>query len=581
MKNLKRMLASLMVAVMVLSATPLSGFVGLELPNVFDIFANAASYSGTCGTGLSWSFNTETGELNISGGSTMTNYSSTTPAPWDAYRSQIKKITIVHGVQSIGNDTFFGCENLTSVSIPSTVTKIGNTAFRDCVNLTEVTIPDSVTSLGHYAFYGCKLLSNVDLGDGVTTIGNHAFRECSALKSIILPKSITSIGNSAFAGCSKLEEAVFMAIEEKWNLVAVGTGNEPLLNVLSFESAIVDSGTYMTDGKWTLYEGGKLVLSGTGNTDRPSVMPWSEYNSSIIAVEIEKGVAGIYGTYPELRSIKLCDGVTIVDDLAFAYSAKLVSVNIPDTVVSIGSYAFDGCTLLPDITIPDSVVSIGDNAFSGCKSLSNIKIPSSVVNVGDNAFLYCSSLSKITVDDQNKVYSSDQGILINKATAQLICCPAQNTLTSFSIPKGITGISDYAFYNCTGLVSVTIPESVNSIGEYAFRGCTGLESVTIPGSVVNIGNNSFYDCDGITEVTFENGITSIGSNAFGYCSKLESVNFPETLISIEDRAFECCGKLHDISFPDSVIKIGRSSFSSTKDYNDPANKVNGYIYMKL
>lgn len=104
-------------------------------------------------------------------------------------------------VTSIGEDAFFQCFDLTSVTIPEGVTLIDHWAFENCFNLTSVTLPNSVVSIEYWAFGGCKSLSSISLGNNIKYIGREAFYKCTNLTSITIPNSIVSISNSAFSEC--------------------------------------------------------------------------------------------------------------------------------------------------------------------------------------------------------------------------------------------------------------------------------------------------------------------------------------------------------------------------------------------
>lgn len=91
--------------------------------------------SGTCGDGLTYTFNSETGALVIS--------------------------KTGDGSCGIKGFAFDQHEDIKSVTIEEGVKKIGTCAFSDCTNLTSVTIPESVTTVGAYAFTRCIKLENV------------------------------------------------------------------------------------------------------------------------------------------------------------------------------------------------------------------------------------------------------------------------------------------------------------------------------------------------------------------------------------------------------------------------------------
>jgi hypothetical protein len=146
--------------------------------------------------------------------------------------------SVVYDVTSIGDNAFYKCSDLTSVSIPNSVTSIGSSAFKYCYNLTSVNIHDNMTSIGDQAFYMCSRLKSVTIPTSVTSIGYSAFYECVGLTavyitnlanwcqnkfqsnplyyahhlylnggkitSLIIPDGVTSISNDAFVGCSDL-----------------------------------------------------------------------------------------------------------------------------------------------------------------------------------------------------------------------------------------------------------------------------------------------------------------------------------------------------------------------------------------
>ena len=70
------------------------------------------------------------------------------------------------------------------ITFDGDITTIGEDAFYYCSSLTSVTIPDSVTKIEKKAFYYSKALTSVTIGDGVTEIGEEAFASCDALKEV-------------------------------------------------------------------------------------------------------------------------------------------------------------------------------------------------------------------------------------------------------------------------------------------------------------------------------------------------------------------------------------------------------------
>ena len=129
-----------------------------------------------------------------------------------------------------------------------------------------------------------------------------------------------------------------------------------------------------------------------------------------------------------------------------------------------------------------------------------------------------------------------------------------SSLTSITIPEGVTSIGDFAFDLCLNLTSITLPNSLTCIGSYGFA-TTDLTSITIPENVRSIGCEAFFSCDKLKKVVLPEGITRISSKTFAMCSNLTSITIPDSVTSIGKGVFFSCPKLKSVVIPDSVIEI--------------------------
>lgn len=65
-------------------------------------------------------------------------------------------------------------------------------------------------------------------GVPVTEIEEGAFRDCTALESLTLPEQVERIGGGAFRGCTGLRDVYYGGTAEDRDVIAIGSGNEPL-----------------------------------------------------------------------------------------------------------------------------------------------------------------------------------------------------------------------------------------------------------------------------------------------------------------------------------------------------------------
>ncbi len=295
--------------------------------------------------------------------------------------------------------------------------------------------------------------------------------------------------------------------------------------------------------------------------------------SSLSNVAIPSSVTSIgeraFGWCTNLTGVTIPDSVTNIEYGTFTSCASLTEVTIGQGVASIADFAFSDCSSLADILIPDNVVSIGTYAFGNCSGLTSVLLPDSITDIACCAFIGCSSMTAITVDTNNALYCSADGVLFDVSQATLIECPGGKA-GDYTIPSSVTVIGDGAFDECSGLTSVIIPDSVTNMGYYAFEHCRSLTCVTIGNGVSSIGDYAFSGCTSLTDVLIPSGVTSIENSAFAECSSLTSVTIPSGVTSIGGAAFAGCESLANITIPSGVTSIGGAAFRSCRSLTNIA-----------
>ena len=212
-------------------------------------------------------------EYEINGGkATVTKYigsadNVTIPDSLDGYT-----------VTGIGNDAFYGCASLKSVTVGDSVTEIGSYAFCNCASLTSVTIPGSVTGLGNNAFSNCTALKSVTIKGAVSSIGSETFYNCTALTQVTIPGSVTLIDIDAFSYCNSLTKVYFGGSEAQWNSITVKSGNDVLKSAEIVFASAGASGDVNGDGKVNAKDVTAIMKHLVGNTPANFILSAADTN---------------------------------------------------------------------------------------------------------------------------------------------------------------------------------------------------------------------------------------------------------------------------------------------------------------
>ena len=472
-------------------------------------------------------------------------------------------------LEVIENSAFYSCKYLGSIEIPEKVVQIGSSAFQSCSRLKSIKIPEKIKCIQNDTFSGCKNLANIELPDCLESIEDNAFYEC-AMSYFELPQNLKAIGKTVFECCLNIES------------ISISSDNP----VFETEDGI-------------LYDKGKkkLIAYPSGKQEQVVELPvgltcigagafkecWN-----ITAVKFPAGIDSIeeeaFAGCSSLSGIELPEGLKSIGNSAFYDCESLSAIYLPTEVRKIGKGAFNSCHALTDIHVSwknqfyasedgilynkektiliacpngkkgelsgfsESLLCIGEEAFYGCDKLTGIFLPESLKEIRRAALCKCNCLEKIYISENNKFFTSDDGVLYDKEKTELIAYPVSRQEISYSLPEGVESIRAFAFYQ-SNIQHICFTGRLKRIGDFAFYDCLNLEVIHFPSGLQEIGESAFEDCTSLSSIVLPEGIKRIGNFAFHNC----------------DSCY-CSYKENSVELPGGVEFIGKSPFPDCEIY---------------
>lgn len=381
---------------------------------------------------------------------------------------------VVYTVESTADNSFMGCEQMTSIVLPNTLRRLGKSTFWNCSALTFCIIPDNtIDTIPYYALAGTAL-TEFRIPEGVVYLEKNSFDTMTKLERVYLPNSVQEVSPYAFdSGTSdRLKEPIYnnrlfvrmpREYSGKYTIpsgieVICGKAFEGCLNITSLT---IPEGVKRIEVCGLRFGRGKIT-----QIDLPASVEYIH----------EEGIIGIH-----IERITVAEG----NKRYRTWNNILFTINM-DTAVYCPP-AMDYVYFI----LPESVKHIGNYAFSDAYTdvtLTNVK------TIGKYAFWHC-----------NLAYYADD--------------------RHFILPETVEKIDDYAFLNSSTMWEVTIPSSVKEIGKHVFEYTQNLKKANIYNDC--IGSGQFHECKKLETIELGENIKQIATNAFFQCYSLWYIRMPQ------------------------------------------------------
>ncbi len=438
---------------------------------------------------------------------------------------------VFSSLESMPDNSFTDCEELTSISLPETTT-IGESAFEGCVALTTISVP-VVEEVADNAFSGCEALEEISL-PATKKIGSGAFASCGALTSLSLATDVklVSIATDAFSATTSLTisrsytststTSITLSISSlnsdyiEGKTLTVGDFSAEFAEIIVIDEESTDDGVTATMTLAQISADALPVADTWVFTDETA----TSYNDfialcSALDAAVDKG-----------RTIKVeFSNLTEIPQFAFCDCNSLTSISAPK-VESLGLQAFRSCSNLLYVNFPE--VSVLDAApFGTCLLLETILMPK-LMSIAEDLFNSFPSLSTLEVN--NEYLLLEGGVLYDKEKTRIITALNTQLSGDYVVPSTVVTIDSIAFNYCSLLESISF-SNVTSL--YGIRNCSSLISIFAP-NVTTIDYDATAGCPNLTNLELATNVEFVSIHSYAFLN-LITTNATLTTSSVNSK----------------------------------------------
>lgn len=434
----------------------------------------------------------------------------------------LKSIHLKSYIVGIDEYAFKGCTNLETIEINGYLKNVKSTAFLDCNNLKSITMTLDAEFRDHskktlYNLQNHQLVlgtSEIPNDEDITRLSNNSFYGRNALTYLNVNEHIEEVGYNVIGGCSNLTRISVDKLNKKFD------SRENCNAIIETNSSTLVAGCVNTiiPNDIIKIRSQSFVDTYITGINIPTSVKSIEQRAYVGNTMINNVSVSVNNNTYDSRNNSKTIMETATDKLILACNASV----IPASTKAIGGYAFENTTF-ETLNIPEGVTTIEDYAFANMKNLKSITLPSTIQNIGKNIFDNCDNLETIVVAADNPVYDSrdNSNAIIEKSTNKIVYGCKNST-----IPDSVETIGSYSFADVEGLMSIDT-NNVKVVEEGAFMNCENVNSLTISDSVTTIKQEAFGNLSKVETLKIPNSVDVIEPKAFMGLTSLINISVDE------------------------------------------------------